>query len=474
MQKHEDYAVLGGGVLGLTLALRLLQRGVRVTLYEREPEIGGLAASFSVSDGTDTDQWLEKFYHHIFRSDIAIQRLLDELGLQKCLVWKRARTSTFIGGNYYQLDSAVSLLQFKRISLASRIRMGLALAYLKLLPSPARLEGKEAATWLRRTMGGEGYGAVWEPLLRGKFGQQSSHISLPWFWARVHDRSSELGYLRGGFHALYTELGRRIVELGGVVLTGTQVHAIEEQTGRLAVVTAPTERPGNVSVTTYDGVISTLPTVTTVKLTPSLTGSQYAAKYGGILAYGAHCLVLSTDRPLTHSYWININESGFPFLVLVEHTNYVDKAEYGGRHLLYLGTYRPMNDPLFRLSKEAVMAEYVPYLSRFNPSFEPSWITQSWMFAAPYAQPIVTRDFVDHIPPFETPVPNLYSANMFQVYPHDRGQNYSIELAEKLVARLAQSGKIGEIVQKTVQTKTSTDIQPLAALQRSRHNQDNS
>jgi protoporphyrinogen oxidase len=88
------------------------------------------------------------------------------------------------------------------------------------------------------------------------------------------------------------------------------------------------------------------------------------------------------------------------------------------------------------MSKDEALAEFLPHLARINPAFDPSWVQESWMFAAPYAQPIVTIDYREHIPPFETPLPGLYLANMFQVYPHDRGQNYSVELAERLVNQL--------------------------------------
>jgi protoporphyrinogen oxidase len=96
-----------------------------------------------------------------------------------------------------------------------------------------------------------------------------------------------------------------------------------------------------------------------------------------------------------------------------------------------------VDDPLFKQSKEEVLAEFLPHLARINPAFTPDWVTESWVFSAPFAQPIVTTDYKDHIPPFDTPIHGLYEASMFQVYPHDRGQNYSIELAERLVARLS-------------------------------------
>jgi protoporphyrinogen oxidase len=154
-------------------------------------------------------------------------------------------------------------------------------------------------------------------------------------------------------------------------------------------------------------------------------------------ALGAHCLILALDRPLTDAYWINVNDPGFPFLAAVEHTNMRSPAEYGGRHLVYFGSYRPMDDPVLRADPEQLLTEWLPAIQRLNPDLVRAWITQVWAFAAPYAQPIVTVDYASRIPPFETPVEGLWTASMFQVYPHDRGQNYSIELAERVVRAMA-------------------------------------
>ena len=105
-----------------------------------------------------------------------------------------------------------------------------------------------------------------------------------------------------------------------------------------------------------------------------------------------------------------MNDPGFPFMALVEHTNYRQPDEYGGRHLVYLGNYRPMDDPLMSASRDAVLDEFLPHLARLNPSFDRSWVTDAWTFAAPFAQPIVTVDYRHHIPPFATPIPNLWVA----------------------------------------------------------------
>jgi protoporphyrinogen oxidase len=395
-----------------------------VTVIEREPLPGGLAAGFEIEPG----MWLEKFYHHLFRSDRRAVAMIEELGLGDRLEWKAPVTATLREGRLHQLDSPASLMRFEPLPVADRIRMGAALATLKAMPNPRLLEGRTAADWTRRWMGRAAYEVVWEPLLRGKFGEAAPEIAMPWFWARVHDRTQQLGYLRGGFQQLYARLSDAVGAAGGETRYGTAVTSVRTDGDQLLVETdAGAER--------FDRVVSTLATRLTARLVPELP-RKWRDRHEWGRAYGAHCTILALDRPLTTAYWLNVNDPGYPFMALVEHTNYRPADEYGGRHLVYLGNYRPMDDPLMTASRDAVLEEFLPHLARLNPSFEPSWVTDAWAFAAPFAQPIVTVDYRDHIPPFETPIPNLWVASMFQVYPHDRGQNYSIALAERLVERI--------------------------------------
>lgn len=417
-------AVLGGGALGLTTALRLLQRGEDVVLVEREPEPGGLAAGFKLGGS-----YLEKFYHHLFRSDTAATGLIQELGLSPKLVWPRPVTSTLVGGKQYQLDSPSSLLRFSPLPKVDRLRLGAALAYLRVEPNYHRLEDTTADAWIRKWMGNRAYEVVWKPLLASKFGGRYDEIAMSWFWARVHLRSSRLGYVQGGFQQLYNRLVEEIERLGGKTLFNTAVTSIGRgQGGKLCV------DVGNETLE-VDRVISTLPTRLTIQLTPDLQG-EFADRYGRLDSYGAHCVILTLDRRLTDVYWLNINDPGYPFLALVEHTNYMPPEDYGGRHLVYLGNYLPMDHYLFKKSDEEILAEYLPALRKINPRFEESWVSEHRIFKAPFAQPIVTVGYPRRLPPHETPVPNLYLANMSQVYPQDRGQNYSIAMANRLVHSL--------------------------------------
>jgi protoporphyrinogen oxidase len=422
------YGVIGAGALGLTVALRLAEQGHDVTVLERDPVPGGLAGSFEVAPGV----WLEKFYHHLFQTDRSAVALIKEVGLSGALKWHTPVTTVFLGGRTYPLDTPPAVLRFSPLSIPSRLRLAAGLAYLRLLPSATSLERRTAGRWMRRVMGNPAYETVWEPLLRGKFGAAADEVSMAWLWARIHCRTAALGYLHGGFHQLYLALSRRVTDLGGTIQHDAAVSRIGRNGDDLAV---GYQRGGVTTTAEFDRVVSTLPTGLTVRLTPDMP-ADYAARHPAPRALGAHCLILSLDRPLTDVYWIGVNQPSMPFLAAVEHTNLVDPSEYGGRHLIYLGNYRAHDDPIFTLSKDEILASFEPGLRQLNPAYDRSWIRESWSFAAPFAQPIVTPTFAKTIPGFDTPVQGLYVANMFQVYPYDRGQNYSIELAERLVRHL--------------------------------------
>ena len=158
-------------------------------------------------------------------------------------------------------------------------------------------------------------------------------------------------------------------------------------------------------------------------------------------AQTAHCLILALDRSLTDSYWLNVNDPDYPFLVVVEHTNMRRPSEYGGKHLVYLGSYRDPADPMLDLDADQLVDRFAPHLARINPAFDRSWITDRWLFVARDAQQIVGTDFRSRIPPFETPLPGLYVATIAQVYPHDRGQNYAVDMGERLASLLLAPGR---------------------------------
>ncbi|HEX8967348.1 MAG TPA: NAD(P)/FAD-dependent oxidoreductase [Chloroflexota bacterium] len=424
MSQAAGVGVLGGGALGLAAALRLAQAGRRVTLIEREPRLGGLAAGFSVGPS-----YLEKFYHHIFRTDTTIIGLIRELGLADRLIWGQPNTSSLSNGRIVSLGSIPDLLRLPLLVPADRARFLVGMAVLKAIPDEKVFDGQTAARWLPRLMGRRVYDVMWEPILRGKFGARTDEIAMSWLWSRVHERSLRLGYLRGGFQLMYDAIGERIRARGGSLLTGVSATSITTREGRVEVGTDS----GQVHV--FEQLLVTVPTRLFVRMATGLP-ADFVQRYPGPEHYGAHVLVLGLDRTLVPGvYWLNINDRDLPFLALVEHTNFMPAADYGGLHLVYLGNYLPMDHPLFGQSDEQVLGTFQDALRRIRPDFSRAWVQQHWVFRAPYAQPIVTTAYLATLPPHRTPLPGVYLANMAHVYPQDRGQNYSLRLGGRM-ARL--------------------------------------
>src|SRR5579859_2872225 len=341
-------AILGGGATGLTLAYRLSRAGKEVVVFEREAELGGLASATTING-----IYLEKFYHHLFKTDKVARALIHELGLGDRLQWFRPTTSNLIGGRRYQLDSPLTLLRFPALPLVDRLRLASCIAYLKAESNYHRLEGVTATAWVRRWMGRRTDDVLMRPLLRSKFGTRADDILMSWLWSRFHERTTSLGYMRGGFQQLYNRLGDEVERHGGVIHLGIGVTAVAPE-GNGSFTVEAGEHGGR-----FDRVVSTLPTRTTLRVVRGLP-DEFRQRYDWGEAFGAQCLILTLDRRYGDTYWLSINDPGFPFLVLVEHTNLMPPEDYGGAHILYLGNYLPMDDPRMRLDAKEVLASYVP------------------------------------------------------------------------------------------------------------------
>jgi protoporphyrinogen oxidase len=282
-----------------------------------------------------------------------------------------------------------------------------------------------ALDWMRRWAGERVTSTIWEPLLTGKFGDRARDISMAWLWARIHYRTFDLGYVHGGFDQVYRALLDAVTERGGKVEFGKPVGSIAQPREQVEVTSGEDHYE-------FDHLIVTVPQPVFAKATGTesddvLWRNQYL---------GATCFVLECDRSVIPYYWLNINDTDFPFLAVVEHTNMVDRAEYGGRHVVYVGNYVPRDDWRFTTDPGELLESYLPWLRKLNPAFDRSWILD-WHFSrAGHAQPIVTPEYRELIPPHETSMPGVTLATMSQIYPQDRGQSYAIDMAHRITRRL--------------------------------------
>lgn len=429
-------AIIGGGITGLTAAYDLARAAgssVAITLYESSPQLGGLAAGFK---GRPEWEWpLEQYYHHLFTSDRAMFDLVREIGLADALKLYRPNTGIHYQGKDYPLDSVTRILTFPAIPLIDRLRMGMIIAYLRFDPRrPWRHYDKlRAEDWMRRWMGDRAWDAAWQFQLEGKFGVHYKEVNMAWLWARIYTRTPKLGYFDGGFQTFANAFGDAVRKLSVQIQLGAAVEAIRpEATGGFTV------QVKNAPAAHFDRVLSTVGPGLMQRMTPDLPGA-YLGQLSKLKSMGAVVLTVALDRRLTEQmYWISLpKREGIPLLAMVEHTNMIDPVHYGGDHLLYLGNYLDPDHRYFTMDADQLVAEFSPYLSRFNPAFQPSWITGAWVHKAKYAQPIPPVGYLDMIPAIRTPLNGLYFASMSQVYPWDRGTNYAVELGHN-VAKMMQ------------------------------------
>jgi len=436
MTDNMQIGIIGAGATGMAAAWDFVRNGHTVTLFEAGAEVGGLAAGFK-DDGWDW--YLEKFYHHWFETDDDIKQLLTEMGEWDQVVFPRPKTSYWIDDKIVRSEMSASAI-FLPISLFATARMGFAGIYLKLLNDGTPLEKHTAHNWLQRYMGPEAYGKFFKPLLIGKFGPLYQEVNMAWMWARVKARSLRLGIYTGGFQAFLETMSQKITEKGATIHVNSpveRVHSVDDK----SMLTVNGEEH------TFDRVLSTTSPRLLLKLADGIAETAYGQQVGALRSIGAVVVVYALKQSLLTdgTYWLNLpadspdkSKSRFPYLALVEHTNWLPKEHFNGDTIVYAGDYVPVDHDYFSMDEDALAERFAQTFTTFNPDFKPEWIRKQWVFRAPYAQPVPGVDHSQHIPPLKTPLPGLWWASMSQVYPWDRGTNFAVEMGRRVAREMME------------------------------------
>ena len=429
-------AILGAGYGGMAAAFDLLRAGQDVTVFESAEAAGGLAAGFK-APGWDWS--VERFYHHWFQSDAHMLRLMDDLGLRRKMLFPRPKTVMYHRGKFYPFDSIPAALLYPGLGWGvNKIRFGLVGLYLRLTNNWQPLEQTTVEAWMRKWAGDSVYREMWEPMLVGKFGERyAQQVNMAWMWARLHARTTRLGTYEGGFQAFSDDFAAHLCGLGGKILFSTPVTALQnEADGSWTVRSAAGDQR-------FDRVLSTTSPGWMARLAPQLP-EEYLKGLLELKHLGAVVMVLALRRQLSPQgyYWYNLPKSaGFPYLAMVEHTNFVSPEHFGGDHILYMGDYLETDHAYFQMSQEELLERFLPSLARINPDFQPDWVRQSWLFRTPYAQPVPLLNHSRHIPAVRTPLNGLYFASMSQVYPWDRGTNFAVEIGRRAAEMILTDGQ---------------------------------
>jgi protoporphyrinogen oxidase len=406
-----DVAVVGGGFAGLSAAMAAARGGARVVLLEADTSLGGLGGTFTFADGVE----VEKFYHHWFTNDEHVPQLVDELGMTGDVVTMASRTGMYLNGRIWSLSTPLDLLRFRALPLRDRVRLGLSTLQVRRVKDWAAIEQLSIREWLEPLCGRRAYAQVWEPLVRAKFGKYADDISAVWMWKKLVLRGStrgsagqeQLAYFKGGFGRLAAAIGDDITARGGQVRLGSAVLGVDVDGDRVT------------GLRTADGTVQADAFVFTPAF-PIIADAfedagppEWVASLRRVQYLGNLCLVLRLTRSLSDTYWLNVNDPGFPFVGVIEHTNFDSPAHYGG-------------DRAWSMSDEQYFTDALGHLTRMFPDFDPSWVREYKTWRAQYAQPVTERGYSSYVPPKTTPWRNVSIATMAQIYPEDRGTNYAI------------------------------------------------
>jgi protoporphyrinogen oxidase len=434
---RPEVAVIGGGMLGMTLALRLAEEGVRVTVLEAEATPGGLAAPDTIGGY----QW-DRFYHVMLMSDRNLGRLVADLGLSEAVHWKQTRTGFYGDGRLHSLSSSLDFARFPLLSLPDKARLAATILRASRVRNPLPLEQEPVETWLRRWSGDRVVDRVWLPLLKSKLGDNYRIASAAFIWAiiarmyaarRSGLKKEMFGYVEGGYVRIIAALRARLDDLG-------------VQFERQARVVEVSGNDNSATIQLADGrvlhaaqAVLTLPCSSILQVCPWLTDTE-RERLDSVVYQGIICASVLLRRPLAGYYVTNIVDDGVPFTGVIEMTALVDAATFGGHSLAYLPRYLAQDDPAWTQDDAQLSATFLAGLRRMYPDLEPGDVIDLRIARARQVLAVSTLDYTRRcLPDFETSVPNIFVANSAQIAHGTLNVNETIAVAET-AARMLTAG----------------------------------
>jgi protoporphyrinogen oxidase len=421
------FGIVGGGMLGLALALRLRKAGHAVTVLESAPEIGGLAATWRIGDVI----W-DKHYHVILMSDLKVRALLAEIGLSDDLRWVETKTGFYTDGKLFSMSNSLEFLTFPPLGLINKVRLALTILRASRIRNWKKLERIPVVDWLRRWSGRRTFQKIWLPLLRAKLGESYRIASAAFIWAiiarmyaarRSGLKKEMFGYVSGGYAKILARLHEHLKSIGVEIRLNQKVERVELTGDGVAV------RMVDGTSLPFDRAIVTAAAPLASKLAPDLAAHEHKL-LNGVTYQGIVCASLVLKKPLAHYYVTNITDDWVPFTAVIEMTALVDPVEFGGRTLIYLPKYVAPDDLHFQLSDNELRERFVAALERMYPHFTRDDVLAFQVSRVRHVFAVATLDYSSHVPPIATSLPGVYLVNSAHIVNGTLNVNETLGLTE--------------------------------------------
>jgi protoporphyrinogen oxidase len=431
MRGGQRWAVVGGGMLGLTLAHRLAEHGHSVTVFEAADQVGGLASAWTVGDVT----W-DRHYHVTLLSDAHLRAILDELGLDAEVDWVKTRTGLFADGSLWPVSSSIDFARLPVLGVADRARLAATILRASRTGNWRRLEQIPVADWLQRWSGRHAYDKFWLPLLRAKLGEAYRETSAAFIWATAQRlyaarrsglKEEMFGYMPGGYARVLARFVEVLEREGVDFELGARVQEVAATPDGGVTVALPDRDPAR-----FDQVVVTVNPGLAARMCSGLASREHAL-LEGVRYQGIVCASVLLDRPLA-GYYLTYITDDTPITGIVEMSAMVDRRHLGGKTLVYLPKYVAPDDPLLTRTDDEIAATFLPALRTVNPevgdvqAFKVSRVREVF--------PIPTIGYSTRVPPVSTSVPGLHLVSSANIVNGTLNVNETVELAERTARRL--------------------------------------
>ncbi len=437
-RRTQRWAVIGGGLLGLTLAHRLAQAGQRVSVIEAAPELGGLAAAWRLGDVV----W-DRHYHVIMLSDQSLRRILAELDLEQELLFDTTQTGFYTGRGFYRMSSAVDYLRFPPLSLIDKIRLAFTLFYVSRIKDGRSLEQIPLAASLERLSGRRVFSQIWRPLLAAKMGDNYRIASASFIWsyvARIYAarrggmKTEKFGYIPGGYRRILDRFAERLTAAGVTIRLASPVEAIERRADGVHVRTADGED-------CFDQVVATAAGPQAARMCPGLSEDE-RQRLNGIVYQGIICPSCLLDRKLAGYYLTYITDPTIPFTAIVEMSSLVNaKAEFDGLSLVYLPRYVTADDAFWQYDDAEIRRRFIAGLQQVYPDLTEANIKAFQVSRVRQVYAISTLGYSDRLPPMITSVPGLAIVNSAHIVNGTLAVNETVALGERAIPVLLKAAE---------------------------------
>jgi protoporphyrinogen oxidase len=433
-QKENRWGIVGGGMLGMTLAYRLAQQGKCVTLVEASPHLGGLASAWQVGDLI----W-DRHYHVTLLSDSRLRKLLEELDLDREIEWAETRTGVFAGGHLYSVSNTLEMLRFPVLRLTDIVRLGVTILWAARVKNWQRLEEITVSDWLARWSGQRTYERFWLPLLRSKLGNAYTETSAAFIWATIQRlyaarrsgmKKEMFGSVGGGYARVLDCFAKRLETSGVRILVGSPVVRVEPADSGTKI----TLRNGGTE--TFDQLVVTAAAPVAAQLCAGLSEDE-RRRLQGVRYLGIVCASVLLRKPLAGYYVTNLLDPGLPFTGVIEMSALVRPGHFGGRGLVYLPRYLAPEDPFFDLPDAEVETLFLDGLMRVYPEVRREDVLAFKISRVRYVMPLPTLGYSKRVPPISTSVAGLHLVNSAHILNGTLNVNETVQLAERAAERFS-------------------------------------